>query len=158
MIHPVVLVTAGAGALDAVAAVWLIVGASVVRNRIEAARSWPQATATVLSSEVRSTRRGGAWPEIRYRYSVQGQTFESSTYRIGGMTSAVRSEADAIVAAHPPGSALEVRYDPERPSSAIIETGGQPGGYLAMGAVLALGALAIWGVAAVLQFGNVLVA
>lgn len=156
MFDLVVLVIAGAGALDAVAAVGLIVASSLMRRRIEAASSWPRTSATVLSSQVRSTRRGGAWPDIRYRYSVQGEAYESSTYCIGGMSSDVRSEAEAVVAVHPPGSTLEVRYDPEKPSFAIIETGGQPGRYLAVGVVLALGALAIWGVAAVLYFGEVL--
>lgn len=139
------------GAIDVVAAIGLMVFALALPGRIAAARHWPLIQATVLSSQVRATGRGAYIPVIRYRYAVKGDTHESSLYRFGGWATRTRTEAEAAVAAHPAGGAVEVRYDPDKPSFAVISASGEQRTYLLRSAAFWVGALLFGGFAFVLN-------
>lgn len=85
------------------------------------------APALVLSSEVKEDDSGSStsyWPVIRYRYTVQGRTFEGERYRYLKMSS--RTLARRVVAAYPPGKSTQVYYDPENVGEALLAPGVEP--------------------------------
>ena len=98
--------------------------------KAKAAESWPIAGARVLSSEVRveesSDNDGGSttWynPIIVYKYSVGGREYQGSRLRFGNPRSASRKKADAAIAPYPPGTTPLVRYNPQDPKEAVLET------------------------------------
>ena len=115
-------------------------------DRASASVGWPTAAGTVAESRMHHrthTNRGrtsSTWsPHVTYRYSVDGREFEAQriSFRVGGWS---RSEAQAVVDAHPVGSAVTVHHAPDDPSLACLEPG--PGDWqwvpLAIGAVAVL--------------------
>ncbi len=81
-------------------------------------------TATVLSSEVTSSHDSDGTTYgfgVRYRYTVNGQTFESKRYAFGsGSSSDGHSRAGTLVRQHPVGSTLTIYYDPAKPQEAVV--------------------------------------
>ncbi len=123
-------------------------------------RSWPQVTGYVSEAWIREeTQTRGAddtewrtsyWPEIRYTYQVAGKTYTGTQIQLGGAEGlAHRRDAEAVLAAYPPGAMVTVHYDPQRPDIAVLE----PGKATALGARAALGLLFL-GVALWLAFGG----
>ena len=82
-------------------------------------------TGTVLSSQVTSSSDSDGTTYgfgIRYRYTVDGQPFESDRYAFGaGKSSDDHARASDLVRRHPAGSQLEVYYDPAKPQEAVVE-------------------------------------
>jgi Protein of unknown function (DUF3592) len=105
---------------------------SGIRNRstARASETWPVAGGTVLSSDVASrvSRQKNSStvtyykPQIRYGYKVAGTEYESEVIRFGDLEKQSRSLADEIVAKYPVGSTIAVRYDPQDPKRATLET------------------------------------
>lgn len=102
-------------------------------SRVSATSAWPTAQGTVLSSDVAvdTTRlSGGRFSEeyradIRYRFLVDGETYESNVFVLGLPKSfADRAEAEKIVEAHPAGGAVTVHYEPGNPARSALERGG----------------------------------
>ena len=80
---------------------------------------------TVLSSEVHAKRDSDGTtyrPLIRYRYTVDGKTYENDRYDFLGGSSSLRGRSKRIVAAHPPGRPTTVYYDPDDPQEAVLTT------------------------------------
>jgi hypothetical protein len=94
---------------------------------------------TVTESEVKITEHnpGTAWmhrdhlhkPVVKYQYSVEGMEYTGSRIAFGAMNSAP-SAANAVVARYPSGASVTVRYDPEKPAEAVLETNTGGGGLL----------------------------
>ena len=98
-------------------------------GRASASVGWPTAAGAVIESRLHHstrTKRGrtsSSWsPRVTYRYSVDGRGFEAGriSFRMSGSS---QSEAQAVVDAHPVGSAVTVRHSPDDPSLACLEPG-----------------------------------
>jgi hypothetical protein len=102
---------------------YMIVDGWLALRRASAAVRWPHAKGKIESSEVRQSL-GSAYyaPEVTYRYTVDdtdfiGETIQST--RIGFS----ETEAREIAGQYPVGAEVEVRYDPQCPSSCMLELG-----------------------------------
>jgi hypothetical protein len=89
----------------------------------------PTVTGKVLESRVHAEARRGPTPSlghrttpvIRYRYEVDGRSYESSRFAFQEFVM-LEDECEAIVARHPPGAAVKVHYHPGDPERAAIST------------------------------------
>jgi hypothetical protein len=85
--------------------------------------AWPQISGEILESHVVSSGRlrTGTWyaPIVKYRYAVDGISFES--YRVSFRAAYVGSEAQEAVLRYPIGSAVPVWYRPNDPGTAVLE-------------------------------------
>lgn len=115
------------------AAIFLIVGvglgAFMVLNLIRGRRSrnWPTVPGIVMDSQVTSyyddegDRMYGV--AIMYRYEVDGLEFTSARRTFGEFNSSNQGRAQRIVAQYLTGSNVQVYYDPDDPSEAVLEPG-----------------------------------
>jgi hypothetical protein len=89
-------------------------------------RAWPTAPGRVLDCEMRPrSQRGGSRFRIvvAYEYDVAGMTFRGDRIRFGyAGTDSLRAAMERT-ARYPPGEAVEVRYNPKRPSVSVLEVG-----------------------------------
>ena len=102
-----------------------------VRGR--AAGRWPTARGTVLSSSIEVTRgaRGGTNIDayVSYSYDVAGIAYTGTRINFGPWgrtafsTSALKDEAAVAREHYQPGKSVDVRYDPRKPSRAVLEPG-----------------------------------
>ena len=98
--------------------------------KAKASETWPTTTGKVLSSEVveeESRDDDGAsstWynPVVTYSYTAGGGVLQSRRIRFANMRQATRKKAEEIVARYPEGSSPLVRYNPEKPAEAVLET------------------------------------
>jgi hypothetical protein len=101
-----------------------------------AARHWPMAPGVITAAEVASGRvegtaivtgqiqdRGRFYyePAVRYRYNVGPDQYEGTRLRFGWLTCQTQAAAERILAAYPVGRQLPVRFDPNDPSSSVLE-------------------------------------
>lgn len=103
--------------------------------------SYATTTGQIVSSQV-TVHRGkhtSYTADIHYRYNVAlpsaeggtrssagpaaGPSYESSNYRYGSFQPSDSTSANAVVRAHPAGSAVTVHYDPRQPDEAVLSTG-----------------------------------
>ena len=78
----------------------------------------------VTHSEVgvnRSTEGSTFYPDIRFRYTVDGQTHDTGEYRIQVISSSGQGSKQEIVRRHPVGSKVQAWYDPAKPEVAVID-------------------------------------
>jgi hypothetical protein len=124
---------------------WLIYAGTKSRKLAQASELWPTAEGTVLSAEVskqtyrdpqQHTTSHTYTPQVRYSYSVAGKSYEGKVIRFGDMAQGAASLAEAIVAKYPAGAAVAVRYDPQSPSRATLETASAGGGQIWAGIFL----------------------
>jgi hypothetical protein len=107
----------------------------------------------VVRSEIRSNRRANGLPGfralIRYAYVVDDEEYEGREVSGGEFPYRSARSANRLVAAYPVGELVTVRYSPDDPEIAVLETGISADVlYLpVMAGFLALAALAIlsWG-------------
>lgn len=88
-----------------------------------AARSWQEATCTVLSSQVGSHPGSDSTTysvDVVYRYSFEGQAFQANRYGFLGGSSSGRSGKEEIVAGFPPGGRVPCWVDPSHPDQAVL--------------------------------------
>lgn len=103
-----------------------------VDRQNRAAQRWPETTGVVVGNSVRPLIGVQAWllshgtlhpraePRIEYEYQVNGETYRSNRVRLGTLAQTVR-EATQTVAQYPPGTRLNVYYDPAQPQRACLE-------------------------------------
>lgn len=89
-----------------------------------AVRSWPTATARLVSAEVVRTdtavgpSRAGRWePRITYEFTVDGRTVQSHGL-YSAQTAMNRDSADAVIAEL--GATFDVSYNPDDPTEAYV--------------------------------------
>jgi Protein of unknown function (DUF3592) len=100
---------------------WLIIKATLDGRKSKASALWPSVQGTVVFSQMVDYRTGGGTtsiPKVTYSYAVNEQAYECSTVKFG----IARSEK--LVAKYPRGNAVEVFFDPQKPSDAVLEKGG----------------------------------
>lgn len=126
--------------LTASALLWTQIGAAVciaitlnllwglyrARSRAAAARNWPIVPGTVIASAVERPAPHEAddtdcTPAVRFRYRVANRDFEGTRVRDGGPSATSLLLAEQVVAKYPPGSQVDVAYDPNDPSVAVLE-------------------------------------
>ena len=98
-------------------------------------RGWKETPAEIIRSRLasRSDSDGTVYSiDLFYRYTVNGREHRSNRYGLIGGSSSGRKGKQAVVSAHPPGSALTVFVDPDEPWRAVVKR--DPG----WGALLAL--------------------
>jgi hypothetical protein len=115
---------------------------------------WPTASATVERGWVEEDERDDAsgvlvktyMPMLRYRYRVEGEEFQGGSIGLDDRPLPSADAALRLISHYPDFATVEVRYDPEDPSFAVLEAPRPPPGrefYFGLGAVvLALAVLA----------------
>lgn len=108
--------------------IFAIVG--IVANRkAELSKSWPTVQGQVLTSTIvqhESTDSDGASstsyePLVEYRYSVIGSPLIGKKIAFGA-NQFTYNTAQKIISRYPPGAAVQVHYNPEKPSQSVLET------------------------------------
>jgi hypothetical protein len=86
--------------------------------------SWPTAAGTVLRSEVYTRLGKGPRQEldIRYEYTVEGRRYESDQVLFAQRAYWFRTNAEAVTERFPVGAHPGVRYDPDEPGIAVLDT------------------------------------
>lgn len=94
----------------------------------EASKSWPQVTGTITKSE-----RYTDSVDIRYRYEVNGESFESRKMFMGVLVNSDITFADApsisdagLLSRFPQGADVPVYFDPSNPSLAVLLPTAEP--------------------------------
>jgi len=123
------------------------------RRMAAAAEQWPAVDGTVLSTDIikrvsKSQDEFDSYiPQVRYAYSANSVRREGDVIRIGlgEMGYIQEKQARDHLMRYPVGATVLVRYDPENPQAAVLETGQVGAGRkLFAGAILAaLGVAAI---------------
>lgn len=118
----VVLVTAVIGTLAYFAVFYTV--RDVFRQHF--AESYSHVRGAVISSTVTTTRgsKGAVYyhPQITYRYTADGLEYTGNRYRYDGHPTG-SSAAYAIVNSHPPGSTVDVYYNPADGTDALLSPG-----------------------------------
>ena len=99
---------------------------------------WPQAEGMVIRSELASISRSDSnsshstesfWPEVEYKYQVDGKSYTSTNIKLDGLLHGARvgtgeKEAEEVLARYPLNAAVTVYYDPEQPGEGDTGDGG----------------------------------
>jgi len=111
------------GLFAAVAILAAVIIITTLVNQIGTKNYLPVA-ATVTKSEVRIThgKSTSYKPVIHYRYTVAGTDYTSSRIKYTGAAGG-KSASNAMVNAHPVGSAVTAYYDPREPSRSVLFQG-----------------------------------
>ncbi len=93
--------------------------------RARASRRWPTAPGVVQSDEVE--RRQTSYfmfykLTLSYRYEVGGTSYEGDRVQFGPARVAERELIERLETKYPPGAQVNVHYDPNDPSTAVLET------------------------------------
>lgn len=94
--------------------------------------NWPSVTGRVISSRVLEQTRSASGsnsrkrrtffsPEVVFTYDISGQQMKSSRLKITELSSSSSSYAYEVTNRYPEGALVEVFYNPENPSYAILE-------------------------------------
>jgi len=115
----------------------LLVGIGLfAMQRHRAAAGWPQAPATIESSDVVAEQHFKDnltyRPVIRYRYSAPGGTYVGDKLATAGKLYAKEAMARRAVARYPVGATAMARYNPVDPSEAVLERGASGGIWFAL--------------------------
>mgnify|MGYP002651796972 CR=1 FL=1 len=89
---------------------------------------WPAVEGVVIESAIAADREAGCQrfrPVVRYRYEVDGQRYEGSRIK-WAMDQGFRkyTRARRLLDRYRAGAAIKVHYDPSRPGTAVLMTGG----------------------------------
>ena len=110
-----------------------------------AAQHWRTTPGTILAADaalrgsgIRSSRYSYWEPVIAYSYAVQGRERQGSCLAFGSLRTKTEGGARRLIAAYPPGSQTEVRYDPDNPDNSVLDPR-KPGPKLLLGAIAGVG-------------------
>jgi hypothetical protein len=98
--------------------------------KAQASETWPTAMGTLTRSEIvveeDSDQDGGTttWynPVVAYSYNVAGEAIEGSRIRFATMRRGSRKKAEEVLARYRAGDNVTVRYNPEKPKEAVLES------------------------------------
>ncbi len=86
-------------------------------------RSWPSTEGTIYESRyIDHGRRRDGEARIRYRYAVNGRSYEGGNLLPGTLAYTDRDEQEKV-RQYRPGMTVPVYYDPENPESSSLEVG-----------------------------------
>ncbi len=112
--------------LECLGAIGLLAFAWTLYRTAQAAR-WPRIDANVIASRVApdtdldKNMDPNERPVLRYRYEVRGTRHESDRLYAHGSVAMSGANARRLVARHPVGSSLRVRYNPGAPQDAALD-------------------------------------
>ena len=123
--------------------------------KAKASETWPTAMGTLTRSEIvveeDSDRDGGTttWynPVVAYSYNVAGEAIEGSRIRFANMRRGSRKKAEEVLARYRAGDNVTVRYNPEKPKEAVLESQ-KPGPLylvMALAGLIFIAAGLLWG-------------
>ena len=130
------------------AAVVLMLARDIVLGR--ASRSWPVTRGRVLESSLGVGKQlifSICTFSVRYAYTVDGATYESTRLLFGldsGDNSSLPAAARRRLERYPPEATVEVHYDPARPARAVLETGASATTIFYTGGYLVFCACCVW--------------
>jgi hypothetical protein len=106
----------------------MILAGRLTIQRGTGTETWRAARGVIIDSTIAADRDGGRQrfrPVVRYRYEVDGQRYEGSRIQ-WAMDQGYRkyTRARHLLDRYRTGSAITVHYDPSRPGSAVLQTGG----------------------------------
>ncbi|HLJ90231.1 MAG TPA: DUF3592 domain-containing protein [Candidatus Angelobacter sp.] len=104
----------------------LISGIAVLAyRRDQAALAWPTARGKVLASSVKEVSGDSITykPDIQYEYNVNRSRHSAKVWRFGAPLSSSKSKIEEIVSQYPVGKDIEVFFNPQDPTDAILEPG-----------------------------------
>ena len=141
----------------------LILAAVVIRagRKARVSQVWPSAMGQVLAAhlEARSSRNAQGstttayFPVVVYQYSVGGQTYQSDRMRFGmDVGEGLTRLGQRVVDRYPPGSQVEVFYNPDDPTEAVLERNARTPNRILTCVVIAIVGLVL--VAAVFTLGS----
>ena len=115
-----------------VSLVFFLVGTAIVcavflplLQEVWHARAWQEGACTIVASRV--ARHGKSKPtysvDVRYRYDVDGLTYDGTRYQLFSGSSSGRADKQAVVDTLPPGSSVRCYYDPRAPATSVLERG-----------------------------------
>ena len=111
------------------AVILIYIGSDILKA--QKSRSWPTASGTVQDSGMESHQSRDEDGDIKttygatiqYKYTVDGQEFVGDRRTFSNVrTSSVRN-TEKILERYPLGSSVDVFYDPDDPSSSVLEPG-----------------------------------
>ncbi len=128
------------------------------------AKHWARTEGTIVSVTVRTDTPGAGiqgrtraarersyryYPSITYRWNTEGRTYTGSRYQLGTTHNKYETREDAVVAAssYRNGAGIEVFYDPENPSQAVLVNTASVGVFvpLPLGLLMVLiGGVGLW--------------
>lgn len=102
------------------------------------AMSWPTTAAIVVASSIDTTQSTVSSstkysPRISYTYYLNGQKYTSDRIDFGGKTSSNFSYAKNIVSRYPLNGDIEIRYNPRKPTEAVLEAAVGWGFFISLG-------------------------
>jgi hypothetical protein len=101
---------------------------------------WPTVTGQIALSELNGSDND-LLPDIRYRYQVDGQSYDSR-FEFPSGTHPLPEFNRRYVEKYPRGAEVTVYYNPQQPADSTLEPGAQGDWMiLALGILLALGAI-----------------
>lgn len=116
------------------------------KKKARASQSWNKATGTITQASLKEHASSGQEdhittinyePRVEYTYEVSGVSYMGKRIAFGANTFNY-NKAREIVGRYPPGSAVTVNYDPQKPEEAVLETQAQGGTiFLVVGMILA---------------------
>ncbi len=121
-----------------------------------AARTWPATTGTIILAGMKEgsyyDKRSGTTihtyrPEVSYRYRVGDKEFTGTRVAFGKILYYQSAEAEAFLAARPPGASVRVYHDPTNPAESVLDRGPSHA-QQAIGAEVAMFVLGLGAVAA----------
>lgn len=140
----------GAIIVALVGVVFAIIG-FVSRRRAALSQSWPTVSGEVLTSTIvqhHSTDSDGSSstsfePLVEYRYTVIGSEMIGKKIAFGANQFDFGT-AQRIIGRYPTGSAVQVHYNPDKPTEAVLETRANGGMvFLVVGIVLVIAGILI---------------
>jgi hypothetical protein len=113
-----------------VAGVVLMSFGGVEFKRALDSKSWPSTAGTITNSYLQKNRekKKNRWvttyfPRVEYRYTVADKTFSAGRIAFGGTSGSNQIKAHNVIAKYPPGKAVQVYYNPDDPTVAVLEAG-----------------------------------
>lgn len=96
----------------------------IIESRIESHTTRSTSRTTGRSYSTGRSRTGTSHKAVlRYQYNVGGQDYESDRFAFVEMSFSEKQSAQAVVKAHPVDSPVEVFYNPDDPSMAVLRRG-----------------------------------
>jgi len=84
------------------------------------AASWPATDGVIVKSELEPDSDGDSSVKITYRYTVNGRDFESSQFSFTALRNDLPAKKSRV-AKYPVGQRVQVYYDPQKATSAVLE-------------------------------------
>ena len=139
------------------AGVALIVLGRHAAQKARASRAWPTTQGVVVATSVDITIDNDGndtyTPIVRYRYVVNGKTYESKRMTFGGHTAFSNDfDAEAFLKDYPVNAPVTVHYNPADPAEAVLDTSASNGRalmfiggfFVFIGLALMVGYVSMW--------------